>query len=60
MNQAIVHERCKCPVLDKEETAISEGYSYYCPNCDEDLYAFETVTKIATKPAFAISSKVTV
>lgn len=26
--------------IDKRE--ISKGYSYYCPNCDEDLYTFET------------------
>ena len=56
MNQTIVHERCNCPVLDKEEIVVSEGYSYYCPNCDEDLYAFET----ATKPAIAISEEITV
>ena len=54
----LLHDRCKCPILDKEEIAISEGYSYYCPNCDEDLYAFETAT--ATEPAIAISNEVTV
>jgi len=48
----LVHDRCKCLVLTQEEIAISEGYTYYCPNCDEDLYAFET--------AIAISSEVTV
>jgi hypothetical protein len=58
----MIHDRCKCPVLDKEEVAISEGYSYYCPNCDEDLYAFETAvaTATATKTPFAISSEVIV
>ena len=54
----LIHDRCDCPVLDKEEVVISEGYSYYCPNCDEDLYAFETAT--ATKPLFAISHEITV
>ena len=56
----LVHDRCDCPVLDKEEVVISEGYSYYCPNCDEDLYAFETATATATKPLIAISHEVTV
>ena len=31
---------CKCgtPV---EETPSTPEYSYYCPECDEDLYSFE-------------------
>lgn len=56
----LVHERCKHPILTKEEIAISEGYTYYCLECDEDLYAFETATVIATEPAIAISEEVTV
>jgi hypothetical protein len=54
----LVHERCKHPILTKEEIAISEGYTYYCLECDEDLYAFETA--VATEPAIAISEEVTV
>lgn len=29
--------RCGCPLIDSEV----EGYTYTCPNCDEDLYSFE-------------------
>lgn len=24
-------------------------YTYYCPNCDEDLYTFETYEELARK-----------
>lgn len=30
-----------CVTRDREE--VTKGYSYYCPNCDEDLFKFETI-----------------
>ena len=29
--------RCGCPLIDSEVV----GYTYTCPNCDEDFYSFE-------------------
>lgn len=25
-----------------EDAEVDNDYNYYCPNCDEDLYTFET------------------
>lgn len=25
-----------------EDTEVDNDYNYYCPQCDEDLYTFET------------------
>lgn len=34
---------CKrCESLVKKETQI-KGYPFYCPNCDENMYRFETI-----------------
>ena len=33
-----VCSRCKSKVTTK---CVSLGYSFYCPDCDEDLYSFE-------------------
>lgn len=33
--------KCGCVVTD-DPKQVSEGYKYYCPNCDEDLYGIET------------------
>jgi hypothetical protein len=41
--EKVIHDRCKCEVLTPEEIAVSAGYSYYCPKCDEDLLTFETL-----------------
>ena len=35
----IICRKCGCPV---DETPSTPDYSYYCPQCDEDLYSFET------------------
>lgn len=36
---------CKCgSVVTNEKGKVSDGYAYYCPNCDEDLYKMETET----------------
>lgn len=32
----------RCESLVKKETQIKE-YPFYCPNCDENLYRFETI-----------------
>jgi uncharacterized protein YcgL (UPF0745 family) len=34
-----LHNRCKQPI---EFNNVSKGYYAQCPNCDEDLYEFET------------------
>jgi len=34
-----IHNRCGTPVTYDE---ISDGYFAVCPECDEDLYSFET------------------
>lgn len=31
-----------------EDTEVDNDYSYYCPNCDEDLYTFETHEELLT------------
>lgn len=35
---------------------VSEGYAFYCPNCDEDLYSFEVANEedILTKVKFVV------
>lgn len=33
------HIKCGTEVITE---TVSEGYAYVCPNCDEDLYTFET------------------
>lgn len=35
--------RCDGQVFNKGVS--TKEYSYYCPNCDEDLYSFETYTR---------------
>jgi hypothetical protein len=44
--RVLIHDRCECSVLTNEQIEVSPGYSYYCPQCDEDLFAFETQTVI--------------
>lgn len=34
--------RCKTEVKTESESAI--GAPYYCPQCDENMYTFETFT----------------
>lgn len=37
-----VCKRCNSQV---EEEKVIEEYPYYCPNCDENMYEFETTIK---------------
>lgn len=39
----LCHIRCGEPVVG-DPHMVCDGYSYWCPNCDEDLYTFETET----------------
>lgn len=34
--------RCGCLVLKETDPELSKEYLYYCPECDENLYSFET------------------
>jgi formamidopyrimidine-DNA glycosylase len=34
--------RCGCLVELEEDTELKKEYPYYCPECDENLYSFET------------------
>jgi len=36
-----VCNKCGC-VVSADPSEVSEGYAYYCSNCDEDLYGIET------------------
>lgn len=40
--------RCGEMVEDADYKSDNE-YTYYCPNCDEDLYTFETYEELAKK-----------
>lgn len=46
--------KCGCVVTD-DPKQVSEGYKYYCPNCDEDLYGIETY-KCERKVQFLVSA----
>lgn len=35
----------RCGTEVKEEICKDIDYPYYCPDCDENMYEFETVTK---------------
>jgi len=35
----VKHNRCGQPVSFKD---VTKGYYAQCPNCDEDVYSFET------------------
>lgn len=37
----------RCGIRVKKTTVT--GYRFYCPECDEDLYEFETETKKKTR-----------
>ena len=32
-----------------EDTEVDNDYNYYCPQCDEDLYTFETHEELGIK-----------
>ena len=38
---------CKCDSKVKKETdkELKKEYPFYCPECDENLYSFEVITK---------------
>lgn len=46
--------KCGCVVTD-DPKQVTEGYKYYCPNCDEDLYGIETY-KCERKVKFLVSA----
>lgn len=35
-------KRCGCE-LQSDKALLSEGYTFYCPDCDEDMYAVEAI-----------------
>lgn len=45
--------KCGC-VVTADKGEVSEGYAFYCKNCDEDLYSIET-TKVERKTLVRVS-----
>lgn len=41
-----------------EDTEVDNDYNYYCPNCDEDLYTFETHEELVWKKSIDLLCKV--
>ena len=37
--------RCGCQVKKETDKDLRKEYPYYCPNCDENMYTFETYKK---------------
>jgi hypothetical protein len=34
--------RCKGPVWEEHDQDLSKEYKYYCSDCDENMFEFET------------------
>lgn len=45
INELRVCKRCGTPVKKERDSKLRMEYPYYCPNCDENLYMFETQLK---------------
>jgi len=37
--------RCSENIEKETDKELSKEYPYYCPNCDENMYGFETYIK---------------
>lgn len=37
----MICKRCGTTVEDETDSELKKEYPYYCPECDENLYAFE-------------------
>ena len=45
--EKLVCSRCHCEVEEEKDSELEKEYPYYCPECDENLYSFETKEKPA-------------
>lgn len=45
--EKLVCSRCHCEVEEEKDSELEKEYPYYCPECDENLYSFETTEKPA-------------
>ena len=41
LNVKIICKRCGAKVEKEMDSELKKEYSYYCPECDENLFAFE-------------------
>jgi len=37
--------RCKTELEFETDSDLKKEYPYYCPNCDENMFEFETLTE---------------
>jgi hypothetical protein len=50
----LVCSRCHCEVEEEKDDELKKEYPYYCPECDENLYSFET-EEVKSEKASAVT-----